>query len=124
MGIIIAHILEPRTQFGDKFRLGGNGRFRHLLFKKTGDPVTAMSRAKEAQREILRHTYKDPKLSPEEKIARVRAVYDALDIPRLTEQQISVRFDRALTMLDEVNVPDFRKEPLREYARSLMNRKK
>lgn len=101
-------------------RIGGD----ILEGKKTYLMVTAMSRAKEAQREILRHTYKDPKLSPEEKIARVRAVYDALDIPRLTEQQISVRFDRALTMLDEVNVPDFRKEPLREYARSLMNRKK
>lgn len=101
-------------------RIGGD----ILEGKKTYLMVTAMSRAKEAQREILRHTYKDPKLSPEEKIARVRAVYDALDIPRLTEQQISIRFDRALTMLDEVNVPDFRKEPLREYARSLMNRKK
>ena len=101
-------------------RIGGD----ILEGKKTYLMVTAMSRAKEAQREILRHTYKDPKLSPEEKIARVRAVYDALDIPRLTEQQISIRFDRALTMLDVVIVPDFRKEPLREYARSLMNRKK
>lgn len=54
----------------------------------------------------------------------MRAVFDALDVPRLTEQQISLRFDRALATLDGLNVPDARKEPLREYARSLMGRRK
>ena len=83
-----------------------------------------MSRADESQREVLRKTYKDPELTDEEKIARVRAVFDALDVPRLTEQQISLRFDRALSTLDGLNVPDARKEPLREYSRSLMGRKK
>lgn len=92
--------------------------------KKTYLMVTAMSRADESRREILRHTYKDQTLSAAEKIARVKAVYDALDIPRLTEQQIALRFDRALTVLNELDLPDSRKEPLREYARSLMNRKK
>lgn len=92
--------------------------------KKSYLMVTAMSRATEEQREVLRHTYKDAALTPAEKIARVRAVFDALDVPRLTEQQISLRFDRALATLDGLNVPDARKEPLREYAKSLMNRKK
>ena len=92
--------------------------------KKSYLMVTAMSRADEEQREVLRHTYKDAALSPAEKIARVRAVFDALDVPRLTEQQISLRFDRALATLDGLNVPDARKEPLREYARSLMGRRK
>ncbi len=41
------------------------------------------------------------------------AVFDALDVPRLTEQQIQLRFDRALATLDGLNVPDARKEPLR-----------
>ena len=81
-------------------------------------------RGDEEQREVLRHTYKDAALAPAEKIARVRAVFDALDVPRLTEQQISLRFDRALATLDGLNVPDARKEPLREYARSLMGRRK
>jgi ABC-type lipoprotein release transport system permease subunit len=92
--------------------------------KKSYLMVTAMSRADEEQREVLRHTYKDAALAPAEKIARVRAVFDALDVPRLTEQQISLRFDRALATLDGLNVPDARKEPLREYARSLMGRRK
>jgi len=92
--------------------------------KKSYLMITAMSRADQQQREILRHTHKDPELSPDEKIARVKAVYDALDIPRLTEQQISLRFERALSLLDEIEVDDLRKEPLREFARNLMGRKK
>ena len=92
--------------------------------KKTYLMIKAMSRADETQREVLRQTYKDAELSASEKIARVRAVFDALDVPRLTEQQISLRFDRALATLDGLNVADDRKEPLREYARSLMGRKK
>lgn len=54
---------------------------------------------------MLRHTYKDAALAPAEKIARVRAVFDALDVPRLTEQQISLRFDRALATLDGAERP-------------------
>ena len=92
--------------------------------KKTYLMVTAMSRADESTREVLRRTYRDERLTNAEKIARVRAVFDALDVPRLTEQQISLRFDRALATLDGLNVPDARKEPLREYARSLMGRRK
>ena len=92
--------------------------------KKSYLMVTSMSRADEEQREGLRHTYKDAALAPAEKIARVRAGFDALDVTRLTEQQISLRFDRALATLDGLTVPDARKEPLRESARSLMGRRK
>ena len=109
--------------YGDE-RLGKRIGGDILEGKKTFLMVTAMSRADEPQREVLRNTYKDAALADAEKIARVRAVYDALDVPRLTEQQISLRFDRALATLDGLEVAEERKEPLREYARSLMDRKK
>ena len=51
------------------------------------------------------------------------AVYDRLDIPRLTEQQISLRFERALGILDTLSVEKSRTERMREYALSLMGRK-
>ena len=109
--------------YGDE-RLGKRIGGDILEGKKTFLMVTAMSRADEPQREVLRNTYKDAALADAEKIARVRAVYDALDVPRLTEQQISLRFDRALATLDGLEVAEERKEPLREYARSLMDRNK
>ena len=86
--------------------------------------ITAMSRADEPAREILRHTYKDDTLCDGEKIARVKAVYDRLEIPRLTEQQITVRFERALALLDTLSVDAARTARIREFAVGLMNRKK
>ena len=86
--------------------------------------VTAMSHGDEQQRETLRKTHLDATLSDQEKIARVKAVYDALDVKRLTEQQIGLRFERALAQLDTLSVPAERVQVLRDYATSLMGRKK
>ena len=86
--------------------------------------VTAMSRSDEADREVLRSTYRDAALTDAEKIARVKALYDRLDVPRLTEQQIRIRFDRALSVLDTLAVDPARKAPLRAFAESLVGRTK
>ena len=92
--------------------------------KKTYLMVTAMSRADEATRDVLRHTYRNDRISDAEKIATVKAIYDRLDVPHLTEQQISLRFDRALGILDTLSVDNARTQQLRAFAESLMGRKK
>jgi geranylgeranyl diphosphate synthase type II len=63
-------------------------------------------------------------LSDEEKIATVKRVYDELGIPKQTEHQIASRFDKALSLLNSLDVPDIRKEALRAFAKGLMNRRK
>jgi len=90
--------------------------------KKTYLMITAMSHADEADREVLRSTYRRAELSDAEKIAAVKAVYDRYDVPRLTEQQISVRFDRALSILDTLSADSARVQPLKEFSKSLMGR--
>lgn len=92
--------------------------------KKTCLMLHAMSRADEADREILRHTYCDDSLSEDEKIARVKAVYDKYDVPRTVNQQISLRFERALSTLDSMEIASDRKEHLRLFARNLVGREK
>lgn len=91
--------------------------------KKTYLMITAMSRASEEDREILRTTYTDPHRSDADKIAAVKAVYDKYNIPRLTEQQISIKFERALTLLETLSVDNVRTEAMRCYAESLIGRK-
>lgn len=108
--------------YGDD-RLGKTIGGDILEGKKTYLMITAMSRASEADREILRNTHTDPALTDAEKIAAVKAVYDRLDVRHLTEQQIEVRFERALAQLDELEADPARVEPLRAYAESLMGRK-
>lgn len=101
-------------------RIGGD----ILEGKKTCLMLNAMSRATEEDREVLRSTYLDASLSDDEKIARVKAVYDKYDIPHLINQQISLRFDRALSILDSLAIPKERTEHLRVFAQNLMGRKK
>lgn len=108
--------------YGDE-RLGKAIGGDILEGKKTYLMITAMSRADEPTREVLRTTYSDASRSDAEKIAAVRAVYDQLDVPRLTEQQISLKFERALAILDTLSVGKERTQLMREYAESLIDRK-
>lgn len=109
--------------YGDE-RLGKAIGGDILEGKKTYLMITAMSHADEEQREVLRSTHLDATLTDAEKIARVKALYDALDIPRLTEQQIVLRFERALAQLEGLDAAPERIESLKQYATSLMGRNK
>lgn len=92
--------------------------------KQTYLMVQAMSRATAEQREALRTTHKMTDISDNEKISRVKAIYDALDVKHATEQQIELRFERALGILDSLSITEERRVHLREFARNLMGRKK
>lgn len=92
--------------------------------KQTYLMVQAMSRASEAQRGILRTTHCRTDLTPEQKIARVKAVYDQLDVARLTEQHISQRFERALAIVDTLSAEEQKREPLTVFAQNLTGRKR
>lgn len=109
--------------YGDE-RLGKKIGGDILEGKQTYLMVTAMSNASDRQREVLRTTSRRKDLTDEQKIATVKSLYDDLDIPRLTEQQINVRFARAISVLDTLSVPAERTIALRTYAESLIGRKK
>ena len=101
-------------------RIGGD----ILEGKKTCLMLNAMSRATDADREILRTAHLDKALSDEEKVARVKAIYDRYDIPHLINQQITTRFERALSILDTLELKLERTEHLRTFAQNLMGRKR
>lgn len=92
--------------------------------KQTYLMVQAMSRATDEEREVLRTTHLRKDLSDVEKIAMVKALYDKLDVKRATEQQIDIRFERALAVLDSLSIDANRVVRLAEFARNLMGRKK
>ncbi len=110
--------------YGDEKQLGKRIGGDIIEGKKTFLMMQAMSRADEPTRDILRYTYKDDTLSDGEKVARVKAVYDRLDIPRITEQNISTRFERALTILDTLSVGKEAVGNMRDFATSLIGRTK
>ncbi len=110
--------------YGNESELGKKIGGDILEGKKTYLMMQAMSHSDESKREILRNTYKDVSLSPEEKIARVKAIYDLLDIRRITEQQISTRFERAISILDSLSVGAEAVAEMRSFALSLIGRTK
>ena len=109
--------------YGDQ-RLGKAIGGDILEGKKTYLVVTAMSRADEATRKELRALLADTEMDPQKKIAAVKAVFDRLDVAHLAEQQIELRFERALAQLDTLPVDAARTAPLREFAAGLMGRTK
>lgn len=109
--------------YGDE-RLGKEIGGDILEGKMTYLMITAMSRADEKNRVILRSVHKSRELSRSEKIATVKGIYDALEIPKLTEQQISTKFERAIAILDTLSVDNERVSNLRKFAEALVERKK
>ena len=92
--------------------------------KKTFLMIQAMRMATHEEREVLATTHLNKQLSDAEKIALVKSIYDKYDVKRYTEQQIEVRFDRALLALDTLSIAGERTQHLAEFARNLMGRKK
>ena len=109
--------------YGDE-ALGKNIGGDILEGKQTYLMVQAMSRASESEREILRTTHLRNDIDNNKKIATVKALYDKLDVKHLTEQQIEIRFERALSVLDSLSIAGERTQHLRDFARNLMGRKK
>ncbi len=91
--------------------------------KKTILMIEAFSRANEEQCEVLRTTHLRKDLSDTVKISKIKALYDELGVPERVEQQIAQRFQKALGILDTLEVPQERTVELRRYAENLVGRK-
>lgn len=60
--------------------------------------------------------------NPDSKIAAVTAIYNAVGVKELAENLIAGYFDKALSELESVSLPDNRKTELKAYSRSLLYR--
>lgn len=108
--------------YGDE-RLGKKIGGDILEGKKTILMIEAFSRANEEQRDVLRTTHLRKDISDAEKIATIKALYDELGVPERVEQQIAQRFQKAIVILDALEVPVERTKELRHYAANLVGRK-
>lgn len=93
-----------------------------LCNKKTDLYINAYRLASESEREELDRWAAYNGDDPQPKIDGVRAIYDAVGVRGISEKLIRSYFDDALKKLDQVHLPEFRKQALKEYAGSLMNR--
>lgn len=92
--------------------------------KKTYMLINAHNLANEKQRAELKRWIGAKTFNREVKVSEVTRLYDEIGIRQLCEQKINYYFDLARQTLDEVNVPDERKQALRHYMDEMLHRNK
>ena len=110
--------------YGDPAVFGKNIGGDILENKKTFMLINALRMADEDQRLILEQWISATDYAPEEKIKAVTNVYNIIGMKDVCERQIQILFAQGLEALGKVKLPEERKEPLRNYLLSLLERKK
>jgi len=92
--------------------------------KKTYMLINAYNLANEKQHAELVKWIEAPTFNRDVKVARVTSLYDEIGIRQLCEEKINYYFQQAAQCLAKVNVPEERKQALREYMDELLHRNK
>lgn len=88
-------------------------------------PIMALEMGnKEQKEEMLTLFAAKDNMDEEEKVHRVMALYDALNLRAAVEKDIDVEFNTAKQHLDAIKTPEDSKTPLRELMETLKGRKK
>jgi len=93
-----------------------------LCNKKTFMLINAYNRANEEQHKELLRWIGAEDYVPEEKIAAITALYDEMGIDCLAEEKIKSCFVESRKYLDDVMLPNDRKQVLSEYVNAMMER--
>ena len=94
-----------------------------LCNKKTYMLITALNHANEEQYAELQGWISAVNADPTEKIAAVTHIYNDMGIGRLCMEKAQAYYEKGLAILDSVSLPAERKEGLRLFVCSLMDRK-
>ncbi|MBE0651986.1 MAG: polyprenyl synthetase family protein [Bacteroidales bacterium] len=92
--------------------------------KKTYLFVAAMELADDDTKELLWSYYHNNKINQEEKIAKVKGIFDSLNIEKVTNQAIEDYVNQSLTSLEKVDQPKENKVVLEKLAKQMISRKK
>lgn len=92
--------------------------------KKTYMLINALAKAEGDDKAELQRWIDTVDANRKEKVAAVTAIYNKLGIDRMAKAKMEEYYKVALEALDQVNVPEDRKQPLREYAAKMMKRNK
>lgn len=100
-------------------RIGGD----IVCNKKTYMLINALACAERDQYGQLVSWINATAYDEQEKIAAVTRIYDEIGVRRLCEERINSYFDEAKSLLDEISLPEEKKESLWRYVVALLGRK-
>lgn len=90
--------------------------------KKTYMLINAFQRANDVQRAELERWVTAKDFDRNEKVAAVTDIYNQIGIRQICEEKINYYFEESKKYLAKVNVPDERKQILRQYTAEMMKR--
>ena len=108
--------------YGDPKVFGKNIGGDILCNKKTYMLITALEQADARQREELEKWLAANDYEPAEKIAAVTALYNEIGVGKMCQAKAAALHAEGFAVLDSIALPEERKQVLREYACSMLNR--
>ena len=109
--------------YGDPKVFGKNIGGDILCNKKTYMLITALELADASQREELERWLNATDYVPAEKVSAVTAIYNNIGIGKRCEEMVEAYYSDGLALLESIDLPEERKQALKDFACSLMNRK-
>lgn len=109
--------------YGDPKVFGKNIGGDILCNKKTYMLITALELADASQREELERWLNATDYVPAEKISAVTAIYNNIGIGKRCKEMVEAYYSDGLALLESIAIPEERKQALKDFACSLMNRK-
>ena len=109
--------------YGDPEVFGKNVGGDILCNKKTYMLITALNQANESQHAELQRWISTTDADPTEKIAAVTHIYNDMKIGKQCMEKADAYYAEGLAILESVALPAGRKDGLKQFACSLMNRK-
>ena len=108
--------------YGDPKVFGKNIGGDILCNKKTYMLITALELADASQREELERWLNATDYVPAEKVSAVTAIYNNIGIGKRCEEMVEAYYSDGLAVLESIAIPEERKQALKDFACSLMNR--
>lgn len=93
-----------------------------LANKKTYLLIKALEKAEGKTKKELSFWLNAKKYKPQEKIAAVKDIYNALGIPEIVDRKMNHHFRKGFEQLDLAGGKALQKQTLRQYARALIER--
>ncbi len=108
--------------YGDPAVFGKNIGGDILCNKKTYFLVNALQLAENEEKESLLNWLNASSYNEKEKINGITAIYDKLELKQRAEDKMKALYEKSLSSLRQVDLPEDKKTVLYEYAKQLMER--
>jgi len=116
--------LHHKKTYGDQSKFGKQVGGDIISNKKTFLLIYALKNAKGDMSTELTQWLDQIDFEPAEKVASVKKIYDSLDVKQATEEKMNQYFQEAFDLLDQIEVMEEAKLPLKLLTEELINREK